>query len=269
MLRGDTDFSQTEHLDDWNEDGVEFIFGYDATPNLKDKASLLDENQWKTLQRESRDSLNPRSVRENTKEQIVIENGYKNMVLVAESYAEFDYQPTKCSRAYRMVVVRKEIQCSSGQQRLFEEDHFRYFFYITNTNEDDVPAREVIRGANKRCDQENTISQLNACHCLKAPLHDLESNGAYMVFASLAWTLKQWCGLMVRDQGNSGQRKKRCEVRCWVLRMEFATFLNSLILIPAQIVRSARQTTFRLLSYRPTVDRLLMIHDHIGLPLHH
>ncbi len=140
MLRGDTDFSQTEHLDRWNEEGVEFIFGYDATPNLKAKAGSFDENQWKPLQRESRNSLNPRLVRENTKEQIVVENGYKNMVLVAESFAEFDYQPTKCSRPYRMVVVRKEVQCSRGRQRLFEEDHFRYFFYISNANQDDVPS---------------------------------------------------------------------------------------------------------------------------------
>src|SRR5262249_57104333 len=35
LLRGDTDFSQTEHLDRWDADArVRFIFGYDATPNL-------------------------------------------------------------------------------------------------------------------------------------------------------------------------------------------------------------------------------------------
>ena len=33
-LRGDTDFSQTTHLDRWHDAGVEFIFGYDAMPNL-------------------------------------------------------------------------------------------------------------------------------------------------------------------------------------------------------------------------------------------
>ena len=35
VLRGDTDFSQTEHLDWWDEGrDVRFIFGYDATSNL-------------------------------------------------------------------------------------------------------------------------------------------------------------------------------------------------------------------------------------------
>ena len=37
-LRGDTDFTQTEHLDRWDEDGVRFVFGIDAMPNLYDLA---------------------------------------------------------------------------------------------------------------------------------------------------------------------------------------------------------------------------------------
>ncbi|MCB9591136.1 MAG: transposase [Sandaracinaceae bacterium] len=34
LLRGDTDFSQTEHLDGWDADGVRFVFGYDAHKTL-------------------------------------------------------------------------------------------------------------------------------------------------------------------------------------------------------------------------------------------
>ena len=267
VLRGDTDFSQTEYLDGWNDDGVEFVFGYDATPNLNEKADSLDNTQWKTLRRDAAESNDPRARRENFKEQIVVKSEYKNLVLVNESYAEFDYQPTKCSRSYRMVVVRKEIECSRGQLRLFNDDHVRYFFYITNAATKELPAREVIRGANKRCNQENTISQLKASHCLTAPLSDLTSNWAYMVFASLAWTLKQWSGLMVRVKGNPNQQAKPSRIRNWVIRMEFATYLNSLMLIPAQVIRSARQLTFRLLSYRPTLENLLFIHEQISQPL--
>ncbi len=40
-LRGDTDFSQTEHLDRWDGDEVRFVFGYDARSNLVAKADLL------------------------------------------------------------------------------------------------------------------------------------------------------------------------------------------------------------------------------------
>ena len=267
LLRGDTDFSQTRHLDTWDKDGVEFIFGYDAAKNLVEKAGSIDENQWKPLKRQKQASQNPRLKRERFKEQVVFERGYKNKVLVNESYAEFDYQPTACKKAYRMVVVRKEIQCSRGQQRLFADDHVRYFFYITNGSQEKYPPREVIRQANERCNQENTISQLKACGGLSAPLHDIESNWAYMVFASLAWSLKQWSGLLVQEKGPEPHRKKQRQGKRRVIRMEFRTYLNSLILIPAQVIRSSRQVVLRLLTYRPSVDLLLLIHDHAGRPM--
>jgi hypothetical protein len=38
LLRGDTDFTQTGELDRWDTDGVEFIFGIDAMPNLVEHA---------------------------------------------------------------------------------------------------------------------------------------------------------------------------------------------------------------------------------------
>jgi hypothetical protein len=53
LLRGDTDFSQTEHLDRWDHGGVQFHFGYDATPNLKETAAALSESEWTRLDRPS------------------------------------------------------------------------------------------------------------------------------------------------------------------------------------------------------------------------
>jgi hypothetical protein len=268
-LRGDTDFSQTTYLDSWDADGVEFVFGYDAVESLVKKAKNLPESQWKMLQRSTPVANKPRAKRPNHKEAVVIANKYKNLKLIAESYAEFDYQPTACQRPYRMIVVRKQIECTSGQMRLFEKDEVRYFFYITNTDDQEMPAREVIASANSRCNQENTIAQLKACHAMAAPLDNLESNWAYMVFASLAWTLKQWSGMLVREKGPEPHRQKQRQLQQRVIRMEFGTFLNSLILIPAQIIRTARQAIFRLLTYRPSVDCLLMLHDHISRPLRH
>lgn len=266
-LRGDTDFSQTVHLDGWHEQEVEFIFGFDAKPNLEAIAENIAENRWKTLKRRSRTSANPRATRENVKQQIVEANGYKDLVLYRESIAEFDYRPCACRRAYRMIVVRKEIECRQGQQRLFEEDQVRYFFYITNVPADQLATADVVGSANERCDQENLISQLRASHCLTAPLDTLESNWAYMVFASLAWNLKQWSGLLVRVQGNQSHRAKQEQMRQRIVRMEFATFLNALMFIPAQVIRTARQVVFRLLTWRPSVDWLFMLHDHIARPM--
>jgi hypothetical protein len=267
VLRGDTDFSQTSELDRWNAGGVEFVFGFDASPGLVGRAGKLPEARWKRLVRAKDEAGEPRATRDNFRQQIVVANEYRDLRLVREDYAEFMYQPTLCKKAYRMVVVRKQIECRQGQQRLFEDDQVRYFFYITNAPRKLEPTRAVIRSANRRCNQENTISQLRACHALSAPLDSLESNAAYMLFASLAWSLKQWAALLVRSQGPPPHQTKQKEVRQKILRMEFATFLNGLLLVPAQIIRSARRTVWRLLTWRPAVDWLLMLHDHIIRPL--
>jgi len=51
LLCGDTDYSQTQHLDRWDADGIRVHFGYDAYPNLKEKADNLDEAKWRQLER--------------------------------------------------------------------------------------------------------------------------------------------------------------------------------------------------------------------------
>ena len=265
-LRGDTDFSLTENFDRWDERAAEFVFGLDAMPNLVEIAENLDASDWTGLRRKSRpNSGKSRARRPNHKEAFVREKGYKNLKLRGESYAEFDYRPTKCSRDYRVVVVRKTIDVEEGQQRLFDE--VRYFFYITNAPRSQAPARSVIVSANRRCDQENTIAQLKACGALAAPLDSLASNGAYMAIASLAWTLKCWCGLMIRLGGRNERRAEQESARRRLLRMEFATFLNAFMQAPAQIIRTARRLVYRLLTYRPSVDLLLLTHQHIARPL--
>ena len=114
-----------------------------------------------------------------------------------EHVAEFDYPPVKCGRSYRMIVLRKSISVEEGQIRLWDE--IRYFFYITNI-EEKTPA-EVVFFCNERCNQENLIEQLkNGLNAMRMPVGDLVSNWAYMVMASLAWTLKAWFALLVRDR---------------------------------------------------------------------
>ena len=265
VLRGDTDFSLTENFDRWDDEGVEFVFGVDAMPNLVEIAENLEKSAWTGLRREQKRTASSRAKRPNHKEQFVQNKGYKNLKLRGEAYAEFDYQPTKCDRSYRVIALRKTIDVEQGQQRLFDE--VRYFFYVTNAKRSELSARKVIASANKRCDQENTISQLKACGALAAPLDNLMSNWAYMVIASLAWTLKCWSGLMIRPAGRKEQRAEQQEGRRRVLRMEFATFLNAFMQLPAQVVRSARRLVYRLLTYRPSVEVLLMMHAHICRPL--
>jgi hypothetical protein len=55
VLRGDTAFAQTEHLDRWHAlREVRFAFGYDAMPNLKTIADRLPASAWQPLQRPAR-----------------------------------------------------------------------------------------------------------------------------------------------------------------------------------------------------------------------
>jgi len=175
--------------------------------------------------------------------------------------AEFPYRPGHCQRDYRLVALRKLISVEKGQQQLFQE--YRYFFYITN--ERDLPVEQVVFTANDRCDQENLIEQMkNGVHALRNPLDNLHSNWAYMVMASLAWTLKAWCGLLIPTPAGPWQQRYKTQ-RQAVLKMEFKRFANSLIQLPCQIIKTGRKIIYRLLSWNPWVDVLLRLSEAMRL----
>ena len=250
LLRGDTDFSQTEHLDRWNADSrVRFIFGYDAVPNLVSRAEWLPERAWQPLPRPARYTVKtePRAKPERVKEQIVVARGFENKRLQAEAVAEFNYQPTACAETYRMVVLRKNISVAKGEQPLF--DDIVYFFYITN--DWDSEPEEIVFSANGRCQQENLLAQLHSgVRALTAPVDNLVSNGAYMAMTALAWNLKAWWALLLPEAPGRWLDKHRAEKR-WVLSIEFKTFVNAFVRIPCQLVRTGRKLVYRLLSWNP------------------
>lgn len=237
FLRGDTDFSHTAHFDRWTDSGVAFVFGMDANPTLVNLAESLPEASWRGLARaEPPIQTGPRERPENVKDRIVQERGFRNICLASEQVAEVEYRPGKCGRAYRLIVLRKNLSIERGEQALFDE--IRYFFFITNRT--DLAWDEVVQQAHARCDQENVIAQLKGgVNALRLPMRDLDSNWAYMVMAALAWNLKAWFGLLLPAKA-TGER---------VVKMEFRTFLNSFIRLPAQIVRTGRKVIYRILSY--------------------
>jgi hypothetical protein len=243
-VRGDTDFSLTEHFDGW-ADRVDFLFGMDANAALCTRAEALNEGAWRRLEREPKYNTLTDQTRQrfqaDEKERIVREREYANLELNYEDVAEFDYKPGKCKRSYRVVALRKNISKKKGEAVLFDE--IRYFFYITTRT--DLSAAEVVRCANERCDQENVIEQLkNGVNALRVPLYDLVSNWAYMVIAALAWNIKSWFAMMMH-------RKRD---RAAHIAMEFRHFIDSMILIPCRVIRRARSITLRLIGYRPTLD---------------
>ncbi len=190
-----------------------------------------------------------RACPENIKEQIVRERGYENKRLAAEWVTEVAYSPTDCKETYRLAIVCKELEVTK-QGRLFED--CVYFFYLTNESSDQLTTSEVVYGSNARCDQENILAQLNQCRALHAPLNSLESNWAFMVMTALSWSLKAWIGLSIPVDGR--WREKHEQERRRVIRMELKGFIEQFVRLPAQIIRSGRRLTVRLLGWTESLN---------------
>jgi hypothetical protein len=249
LLRGDTDFSQSEHLDRWDAAGTSFLFGFNAMKNLNALAEDLPTNSWQPLSRLPAYTVQtqPRPRPDNVKEAIVVERGYENRQLGSEEVAEFPYRPTACGQAYRMIVVRKNISVAKGDKLLFDE--IRYSFYITNITE--LEQEQLVWVATNRCNQENLLAQLHSgVSALKAPVNTLDSNWAYMVMTALAWNMKAWWALILPTTPGRWQKRHQ-EQKQWVLGLEFKTFVQAFVRLPCQIVRTGRKLVYRLLSWNP------------------
>jgi hypothetical protein len=77
-IRGDTDFTQTAHLDRWDEAGVRFLLGMDAHPKVVQLAEALAPSAWQRLERLPKYEIlsEPRKKAFRFKEQIVVEKEF-------------------------------------------------------------------------------------------------------------------------------------------------------------------------------------------------
>jgi len=263
-LRGDTDFTQTEHLDRWDRQEVKFVFGIDATKALYIRAGDLPRNAWKTLVRRAKYTVKtrPRGRRKNVKQAVVEARAFQDIRLAKESVAEFRYRPVKCKKEYRVVVVGKELEVYQGQKRLFDDG--RCFFYLTNDWE--KSAEEIVFEANGRCNQENLLAQCKGdVRSLSAPVDSLLSNWAYMVMGSLAWSLKAWAALILPEDGRWKERHR--EEKQKLLRMDFSTFRAAMVRIPAQILSTGGKIVHRLLAWNPWQQVFFRLLDQVARPM--
>ena len=246
LLRGDTDFTQTRHLDGWSKDGVGFVFGMDSVKGFVRRAEELGEKAWEKLERPVKKKRKRRR-RKNVKQGLVRERGYQDKQLLEEEVAEFDYRPRACTKTYRAVVLRKRIAVVKGQRQLFEEDKYR--FYLTNLPREKASASQVGRLSNGRCAQENVIEQLkNGVQAMRMPSDTLLSNWAYLVITDQAWNLKAWLGRVQPDQRFGGQ----------IARMEFRKFLRQIVQLPSQILKQSRRLVYRLLGINEWTEAFLL-----------
>ena len=166
-LRGDTDFALTGHFDRWSKEGVTFAFGMDAMRNLVKIAEGLENKRWRVLRRREKEPLSGKRRKRPRmfKEEIVVKKGYRNIRLMREHIAEFSYQPTKCKRSYRVIVLRKSLSVEEGQVKLW--DDVRYFFYITNRS--DLSAAKwcgcAMSGATRKTSLSNSRMASMRCGC--------------------------------------------------------------------------------------------------------
>ncbi|MDY6935698.1 MAG: transposase [Spirochaetota bacterium] len=171
---------------------------------------------------------------------------YETITQKERYVGEFRYKPVKCKKEYRVIVLKKIVNVTKGQQLLFED--CRYMFYITNIY--DKSAKNLLHFIHGRCDHENKIKQLsNGIHALKMPAAEFKANWAYMVICSLAWNLKSWMGLLIPD----------CVQENKIINCEFKSFQNKLINIPCQILNTGRKIIYRFLNYNSIIKNLLSV----------
>lgn len=258
VLRGDTDFSITTEFDRWDEDGVRFVFGYNAWASMVGRAEALSGELYRELvgRAERAIKTRPRQRPEKVKDAIVRARRYKVLRQKREDVVSFAYRPAKCKRDYRIVALRKDLSVERGDDVLFSE--YRYFFYITNDWA--MTEGQVVAHARSRCDQENLIAQLKGqARALHAPVNTLVANWAYMVMAAVAWSIKAWCALLLPVSPRWAAQHN--EQRNRLLRMEFRTFLQAFIEVPCQVVKGARQVRWRVLAWNPWVGTFFRLLD--------
>lgn len=255
LLRGDTAYALTTNFDRWTNDGVRFVFGIMAHDTFQKRADAIPETAWVPFIRDE-ETVSKRKAPTNVRQRVVEEKGFKQLVLEAEHLAEWDYKPARACGTYRMIALRKTIKVLKGQARL--EDETRYFFYVTNLDADAATAEEVVRLANHRCNQENLIEQLkNGVGATRLPSIRFHGNWAHMLIGALAWNLKIWLGLLL--QTIDAQRAEA------IIRMEWRSFINRLIMIPCQVLYQSRRLVFRLLSVNRWTDLLICAQPRIRM----
>ncbi len=100
----------------------------------------------------------------------------------------------------------------------------------------------------ERCDQENIIEQMGSgLAAWRMPVAEFDGNAAWLEIARLAWNLAKWIAQLVLPPE--------------VVRWEWKRFRLHYVLVPAQLIKRARQMWVRLMGARSTVDPLLLAFD--------
>jgi len=263
-------FSQTERLDGWGCPAAASLLLWlrRGSETSRKSRENLPASAWaspgasRTVSRQDA-AATPASQREGNRWSKARE--FKNIVLVSEDVAEFDYRPSAC---------RKELPDGGGAQETCrwekgEQGTVSQTSVTSSTSPTSGAAQgtRVVYEANDRCNQENHIAQLKSgCRALHAPVDNLESNWAYMLMTALAWNLKAWWGAVLVSSARAvGQERPSEREGMGVLRLEFKSFVNAFVLLPCQIVRTSGKVVYRLLSWNPHLSIFFRLWDVVAV----
>ena len=98
---------------------------------------------------------------------------------------------------------------------------------------------------------------------MHAPVNTLVANWAYMVAASLAWSLKAWAALLIPI--STRWRDPHVLKQQTLLRMVFRGFVDRVLRIPAQIVRTGRRVICRVIGHCAEIDLFMRLLDGVDL----
>jgi hypothetical protein len=178
--------------------------------------------------------------------------------------ANFEQPQAEQTRVVKDVEFEKAIVSYAREKYLADKNYPSAFepsgedFFSPCLNEADLMRRVLGPEISLAYSQPQLAGGVRA---LTAPVDSLLSNWAYMVMASLAWTLKAWTALLLPVQ-KRWQAKHQEEQR-GLLRMEFKTFINAVVKVPCQIVKQSRRIIFRVLHWNPHLSTFFRLCDRL------
>ena len=230
-VRGDTKFGTTDVLTVAARYGAGVCLCWASSPALVKMADELPETAWQNLQRHPvKASSQPGKRRKrgrNLRRLKARRRGYTDKKLKAEMVAEFTYHPTrkrkKMQHAYRMIVIRKQIEVACETALL---DQYQYRFILTDLAE--VHLDRLVKYAYGRSNQENLIEQAkNGVSAFRMPTAEMLANEVWMTTAMMAQNFKSWICLLALGKEKLGWEWKR-------FRLHF-------VYLVARVKRAARQ----------------------------
>ncbi|MCP4038589.1 MAG: IS1380 family transposase [bacterium] len=251
LVRGDSGFdSQPLREAIEHHDGY-FAFVGRALPGKLQQAAALPDSAFRPVrtraarqhdERRQRPGYKSRRKKQNLRRKRAQQRGWRELRLVKQWVAETTYKPEAQPNTYRLIVRRQLIENYKGQQRLFDEYRDRYV--VTNLPAS-ISAEEVIDMTYERCDQENVIEQMGSgLAAWRMPVAEFDGNSAWLEIARLAWNMAKWIAQLVLPD----------ELARW----EWKRFRLHYVLVPAQLIKRARQMWVRLIGARSTIDPLLL-----------